>query len=155
LLNAGRIEYSKGEFYLYREGMTPSVLRADQYLSDEMIAVGKGYASEVRHFGGASVLEAIGPVCGDDAVDKRIGSTKGPSSLNNRYFTEDIPFGLFGASQLAKKAGVETPVTDATITLGQIVCQIDVHKIGATLESMGLAELSREEIINLVQRGHN
>lgn len=151
LLNAGRIEYSKGEFYLYREGMTPSVLRADQYLSDEMKVVGKAYDSEVRHFAGASVLEAVGPICGDDAVDKRVGATRGPESLQSRYLTEDIPFGLFGASQLAKKAGVKTPITDATIAIGEIVCNFDVHKIGCTLESMGLAELSKDEVVKYVQ----
>jgi len=150
LLNTGRIEYSGGDFYLYKEGVTPSVVRADACLLDEMVAVGKAYDCEVVYFSGASIEQFFAPITGDKG-SVAFTKSRDPNSLKSRYFTEDIPFGLFGASQLAKKVGLETPIVDATITIGSVVCQLDVRKVGRTLESIGLAELSRDEIINLVQ----
>jgi opine dehydrogenase len=41
LLNAGRIERSHGEFYMYEEGMTPSVVRVMESLDRERINIGK------------------------------------------------------------------------------------------------------------------
>jgi len=150
LLNAGSIEYSKGDFYLYRDGMTPSVLRASGCLLDEIVAVGRAYGCEVWPFGGVSFEGMFGPITGDNSVEL-FAKFKGPENLQSRYFTEDIPYGLFGASQLAKKADLETPIIDATIVLGSLVSQIDIRKSGRTLSSIGLAELNKGEIISFVQ----
>jgi opine dehydrogenase len=41
LLNAGRVEYSQGEFYHYKEGITPHVANIVQALDDERMALCK------------------------------------------------------------------------------------------------------------------
>jgi opine dehydrogenase len=41
LLNAGRIERSHGEFYMYEEGMTPSVVRVIESVDRERLQVGE------------------------------------------------------------------------------------------------------------------
>ncbi|NWG02127.1 MAG: NAD/NADP octopine/nopaline dehydrogenase family protein, partial [Syntrophaceae bacterium] len=41
LLSATRIEHSKGEFYLYAEGMTPAVARTFESLNEERLAICK------------------------------------------------------------------------------------------------------------------
>ena len=40
-MNAGRIERSKGEFYFYEEGVTPSVASVINSLDKERINIGK------------------------------------------------------------------------------------------------------------------
>lgn len=40
LLNAGRIERSHGEFYMYEEGMTPSVVHVIESLDRERLKIG-------------------------------------------------------------------------------------------------------------------
>ena len=42
LLNAGRIERSRGEFWFYEEGVTPSVVAAIEALDAERLALGRG-----------------------------------------------------------------------------------------------------------------
>ena len=41
LLNAGRVEYSKGEFYFYEEGVTPSVVKVIGQVDEERRAVAR------------------------------------------------------------------------------------------------------------------
>ena len=45
LMNAGRVEYSRGEFYFYEEGVTPSVAKVIQQVDQERrdVAQGLGY----------------------------------------------------------------------------------------------------------------
>jgi len=43
LMNAGRIERSKGEFYFYEEGVTPAVVATIEALDGERLAVGRAH----------------------------------------------------------------------------------------------------------------
>ena len=53
LLNAGRVEYSKGEFYFYEEGVTPSVAKVIQQVDQERrdVAQGLGYKLPSVNYG--------------------------------------------------------------------------------------------------------
>ena len=147
LLNTGRIEYSKGNFYLYREGVTPSVLSVMHAVSNEMLAVAKTYTDKST----PPIMEPfdamMAPLIGHKG---RNANVLGPTSLKDRYVTEDVPYGLVPDSELAKKAGVATPTIDAMIDIASVACQEDYRKTGRTLETLGLADLKREEIISLV-----
>jgi len=56
-------------------------------------------------------------------------------------------------SQLGRKLGVATPLMNALIEIATALNQEDYCQTGRTLESLGLAELSKEQIINLVESG--
>jgi opine dehydrogenase len=61
-----------------------------------------------------------------------------PDSVNHRYFTEDIPFGLVTWSSFADEVGLSLPLVDAFIALGNILCDKDFVAEGRTAASLGL-----------------
>jgi len=155
ILNVGRIQYSKGDFHVYREGITEAVARVIHIVHDEAAAIGQVLKIEVlryeeRDFNNpTSIIGAVFQAPFD--TQNAIGSIVGPASIQSRYITEDLAYGLVPMAQLGKKLGVATPVMDGLIDLGSAVCQQDFWKTGRTLESLGLAEMSKEKILELVE----
>ncbi len=66
--------------------------------------------------------------------------TRGPKTLNHRYFTEDLPYGLVPYLILGRRLGVDTPVLASLIHLLSVYMQEDYQAQGPDL--MGL-QLSR------------
>src|ERR1051326_6114819 len=136
ILNVGRIEYSRGDFYLYREGLTPAAGEAIRKVYDESVAVARAYGIELLAYRDAD-FHTTASVMGVEFESPKdtlavIATVKGPSSLRDRYFTEDIPYGLVPRSQMGKKAGINMPVTDAIVNLGIAVTGVDYWKTGRT-----------------------
>ena len=46
LMNAGRIERSRGEFWFYEEGVTPSVVNVIEAVDRERLALGRGAGAD-------------------------------------------------------------------------------------------------------------
>ena len=53
--------------------------------------------------------------------------------------------------ELGRKLGVATPLMEAIVNIGSAVCHENFWEAGRTLETLGLADLSKEEIIKLVE----
>jgi opine dehydrogenase len=153
ILNAGRIERSKGEFYLYEEGITPRVVRVMESIEEERanivdrlgyklmtlaeeLAEGREPRTIWEEVNGCETLEFI----------------KGPSSFDNRYFTEDIPYGLLAWTELADIIGVKTPTMNALLQLGSLLIDVDPRKVGRTKEDMGIAGMDIAAIKQYVER---
>lgn len=157
LLNVGRIQYTNGEFWMYREGITEAVARVIRDIYNELAAVAKAYGSELLCFEDrdfrttASIMGASFQAPFD--TTGVIASVKGPTSIHHRYITEDLPCGLVPASELARKAGLSTPLVDSIVHIGSAVCGVNFWKEGRTLKTLGLDGLSVEEITRLVQGG--
>jgi len=156
LLNAGRIERSHGEFYMYEEGMTPSVVRVIEALDQERIQIGKRLDIDLPTGVDMMVESAYGPR-GTlwESLNGSAGLTpvKGPPSLENRYVTEDIPYGLVAWASMGDAVGVETPVMDALIALGGVIMGKDCRQEGRNLEKMGLAGLDPAQIKSFLEKG--
>lgn len=157
LLNVGRIQYSQGEFYMYKEGITEAVARVIRTMFDEIEAVARAYDTPViqyldRDFRTTGSIMAVAFQAPFDTLGV-IAQIKGPSTIYDRYITEDLPYGLVPVSQLARKAGLTTPVIDAVVTLGCAVCGKDFWREGRTLEKLGLEDYGRDEIVRLVREG--
>lgn len=148
LLNMGRIEYSKGEFYMYREGITPSVKKIIYAMDSERSALFStlGYTpytyDEVFHDCFNMTVEEFAAT-----------SSKGPFTMQDRYITEDIPMGATLTVSLARKAGVPTPTYDCMIHLASLVNGTDYYRGGRNLENLGLAHLTREQFEMYLQTG--
>lgn len=156
LLNVGRIEYSKGDFYMYREGITASTARVVSELYDETHRVATAFGFKILEYDDED-FRSTGTImaCEFWAPFDKIGiiaSIKGPSSLDDRYIIEDLPFGLVHRSQLGELVGVKTPIIDGIISIGNVVCEADFWK-GRTLEDLGLAGKSKEQIMQYLQVG--
>jgi len=155
LLNVGRIEYSKGEFWMYREGITHSVAKVIRRLYSEAEAVALALDStieryEERDFWTTASVMGVAFQAPFDTLGV-IASIAGPHSVHDRYITEDLPYGLVPMVELGKKLGVPTPVAEGLVHIGSVVCGEDYSRTGNTLEKLGLAHMSREEIIEYVR----
>lgn len=155
ILNAGRIERQNGDFYFYKEAIPPGVGRVTEMLDAERMAIATklGYAS-------TSMVASLKAAGGEgDNVSEIISNNpqwakiQGPDNYKNRYYTEDIPFGLVGWAYVAHAIGVETPIMDSLITLSNGLMQQDCWKTGRQLEEMGLAGKNLEQIKDYLQNG--
>ena len=157
LLSVGRVEYSKGDFYMYREGMGPATRRVIYGLFQDSVAVAKrlgftipGYPKEYFDKP-ASIMGEVFECPGDRY--EVIANVKGPSTLQDRYLTEDLPCGLLPISQLGDKLGVPTPTIDAIIQFGSLVCEQDFWRNGRSLKSLGLDTMEPKDIMAYVKTG--
>lgn len=156
LMNAGRIEYARGEFYYYEEGITFSTVRAIEALDRERIAIGAMLGLDLPDQ--AAALHAVGYGPKGDLWQALKGSKgltpiKGPTTLSNRYVTEDVPIGLVCWSQLGEQLGVPTPLMRATVEIAGAISDEDYWKTGRTLERCGIEGLSAEALIQYVHNG--
>jgi len=141
LLNMGRIEHSKGEFWMYKEGLTPSVKKVIYRMDAERMALFKalGYPPH-------SYDEIFWDSFNMDVAQFAVDSSKGPFNMQDRYIAEDIPMGASLTVSIARKAGVPMPTYETMIHLASLVNDTDYYAKGRTLENLKLADLSLEEI---------
>jgi opine dehydrogenase len=156
ILNAGRIERSNGDFYIYEEGMTPSVVRVMDRLDQERLAIGEFFGLKLKPINELLHTSGYGPKGTTWEVlngSRSLTPIKGPTSLNTRYLTEDIPYGLVTFASIADQIGLETPVMDSLITLGRILSNNLVENEGRTVETLGIKGMNKEEILQYLRTG--
>jgi len=150
LLNVGRIEYSKGEFYLYREGITPSVVKVYDAVDAERRALCKRLGIRFyecpRDLPREDCEIRMGIFFGARSLREAGWQMKGPSSTLDRYVTEDVPYGLVFMESLGSLIGVQTPTISSVITLFSVINGVDYRKEGRTVEKLGIAEMSLAEL---------
>jgi opine dehydrogenase len=156
LLNAGRIERSHGEFYMYEEGMTPSVVRVIETLDRERLKIGAALDIQLPSGVDMMVESGYGPR-GTlwESLNGSAGLTpvKGPESLKDRYVTEDIPYGLVAWACLGDAVGVDTPIMDSLVKIGSAIMGKDCWQEGRNLEKMGMEGLGISEIKSYLETG--
>ena len=64
------------------------------------------------------------------------GSVAGPASLDTRYITEDVPYGLVFNARMGRISGAPTPVTDGCIALASAAYQRDFAGENALLNAL-------------------
>ena len=105
-------------------------------LMEEMAAIGTVEAD--------ADLEDIQGAISSGSANARIMA---PDSLSHRYYTEDFGYGLLPLVELAKVAGVATPVAEALLNLAAAAGLDEAIAGGRTLERLGLDGLTPEEIV--------
>ncbi len=141
LLNMGRIEHSKGEFWMYKEGLTPSVKKVIYRMDAERMALFKALGYHPYTYD-----EIFWDSFNMDVAQFAADSSKGPFNMQDRYITEDIPMGASLTVSIARKAGVPMPTYETMIHLASVINDRDYYAIGRTLENLKLADLSLEEL---------
>ncbi|MFQ5849281.1 MAG: NAD/NADP octopine/nopaline dehydrogenase family protein [Candidatus Binatia bacterium] len=159
--NAGWIEQHAGDFYFYREGITPSIAHVIEAVDRERLGIvrklGHPLFSFVEIFyqagltsdsawSSGSVYRAIE----ESAPNQTI---KSPPSLDHRYLNEDVGYGLVPMAEIARLVETETPVINALITLASEINQIDYRSEGLTLEKMGLDRVKPRDLRALLHEG--
>ena len=70
-----------------------------------------------------------------------------------RFITEDVPYGLVPWASLGDMLGVPTPTIDAVIQFASVMKDTDYWKTGMTLESLGIAGLDRAKLSKYLSEG--
>ncbi len=156
LLNAGRIESTRGDFEFYIDGVTPSVARVLEVIDRERVTVAA--ALGIRAQTSMEWLKMAYDATGSDlneAIHNQPGyyGIKAPATLNHRYLFEDIPMSLVPIAALGQRDGVSTGGIDAFIKLACIIHRTDYWRRGRTLEKLGIAQLSVSELTRYVNEG--
>jgi opine dehydrogenase len=169
LLNAARIEHSKGEFYLYAEGMTPAVARTYESLNHERLAICKTLGYKLYHWDNLEFKDynlgeteeecryrilntSMDAAFGKDGIYAGI-KMKGPEHLKDRFVTEDVPYGMVLLSTLGDVLGVPTPTHDAVIQLASVINRTDYWKTGRGMKQLGLSNLDKKGLKKFLLEG--
>jgi opine dehydrogenase len=169
LLNAARIEHSKGEFYLYAEGMTPAVARTYESLNHERLAICKTLGYKLYHWDNLEFKDynlgeteeecryrilntSMDAAFGKDGIYAGI-KMKGPEHLKDRFVTEDVPYGMVLLSTLGDLLGVPTSTHDAVIQLASVINRTDYWKTGRGMKQLGLSNLDKKGLKKFLLEG--
>jgi len=156
LLNAGRIERSRGDFYFYEEGVTPAVCHLIYAVDRERRAVAAALGLDLPPVDEAFHLAGFGPH-GDlwAAINgsRMLTQLRAPGSLESRWLTEDVPYGLGAWVSLGEQLGVQTPILRSLIQLTSAAVGIDLWSAARTTKELGVAGMSREELLRYVGAG--
>lgn len=155
LLNMGRIEDSLGDFMYYHQGITPSVARIVEQIDQERLSVSRRLGVEA-----VSAADWLREAYGVSAptlyeciqANKAYAGVKGPSSVNVRYVTEDVPTGLVPISSLGQIVGVETPLMNTFIDLASALHATDYRSIGRNVAALGIKGFGKEELLHFVRK---
>jgi len=153
LLNVGRIE-SPQDFFFYEEGVTPAVGKLMEAVDNERMAIAQAFGLQILSEPETGFIQGY-------MLEKNYhtGYSKAPgfvgikaqTQIDNRYFTEDVGYGLVLLEDMAKVVGVETPVITSIIKLVSVLLETDFHsKALRTLDKLGLAGLTKDEILEAI-----
>lgn len=142
-----RIEYSKGEYWMYREVFTPHVWNIVESLDKEkMDVLEKLGCARIPYVEACKWRNSL-----DDDRDAlevffdyaNHSSPKGPSVPDSRYITEDVSQGLVLLESLGKVLGVRTPTCSGLINCASAALCTDFRADGRTVENLGLDTIRR------------
>lgn len=152
VFNASRIDDSKA-FRFYPDGVSPLTVRYIERVDEERRKI-----ADLFHVETQDILSILNNFYNTDysdlykALPGLFPEGNGPTTLNHRYFTEDIPYGLVAISEIAKKVGIDIPYTDSLIDITCLLAAVDYRKEGVNLENITFEELSSygaaEKLIN-------
>ncbi len=152
MLNMGRIEFSKGEFGLYQEGFSPSVMKVMNGLDQEVMDLQKALGLPVYSYKKLFEMRYEKPFEDQFGFMRKAGS-RGPFDSRTRYITEDVPVGMVLIASIGRRFGIPTPTFDATIQFCGLMNGVDYWKEGRTLERLGLADMNPDELKRFLSRG--
>ncbi len=152
IMSAARIEYSQGEFWMYREAFTPSILNVLYQLDEEKMDILESFGLErIPYLDACKFRNEEDRTVDSLKVFQEYalqGGPKGPATVNSRFINEDVPMGLCLMHSLGEKVGVLTPVCDALVTLAGALLQRDFWRQGRTLDKLGLGRMNTEDMLD-------
>lgn len=139
IFSASRIEHSKGEFWMYREAFTDSVVKVIQAFDVQKNKILNAFGCESLDYFEAAKWRNTDDLS-QDAMDVfrsfAAASNKGPGSINHRYFHEDIPMGLGLFISIGKIVGVDTSIQESIATLASALLAKDLTRDARTIQSL-------------------
>lgn len=150
LFSASRIEYSLGEFWMYREAFTPSVIQVIQAFDVQKNKVLQAFGCPPLDYFEAAKWRNEEDLSIDAMTVFRSfadSSNKGPTTINHRYLLEDVPMGLGLFISVAKLLGVDTSIQEGIFALASALLNKDLKHGARTIQYLlGKEEVTIEEI---------
>jgi opine dehydrogenase len=156
LLNAGRIEYSRGDFWFYEEGVTPAVCRLISAVDHERRAVARALGLELTPVDEAFHAAGFGPrgdLWATINGSRMLTQLRAPGSLDSRWLTEDVPYGLAAWALLGEQFGVATPVLRSLVDIASAATGMDFWKTARTPHDLGIAGMGQKELLAHLEAG--
>jgi len=151
LMNAGRVEYARGDFYFYEEGVTPGVCRLIYAVDRERLAIGKALDIELAPVDQAFHEAGFGPKGDLWATingSRMLTQLRAPGGLETRWLTEDVPYGLAAWMKLGEQLGVRCPVMSAVVDITSAALGIDFRASARTPEHLGIAGMNKRALLS-------
>ena len=157
VMNAGPIEHFE-RWDIHKEGTQAAIRRVTDALDAERIAVREALGYGGPHFPLAHHYASEGEqwMYGRGSHDRLTNSGDWRERIVltvHRYMREDLRLGLSLLISVAELAGVSTPLAKAFLAIGGAICGEDFMQNGRSLASLGLGNLSRNELQLLLRDG--
>ncbi|MBU0574052.1 MAG: NAD/NADP octopine/nopaline dehydrogenase family protein [Candidatus Margulisbacteria bacterium] len=158
-LNMGAFESRGGEFYFYKEGMSPSTSKVQQAMDDERMAVAKklgfkkvmSFVEAINLWYGIKV-KSIYEFSQNTPVHNAFGHDA-PKSPQERYISEDTPYVLVPMHEYANLMGVKHPAIESIINIADIYNDTDYFKNGRNFAELGIAGMTAKQILDYASTG--
>lgn len=135
LLNVEKLE--QGEPWLfYRQGFSPAIARLVECVDAERCQVQQALGLTPHTFEDLLVeFYSDYGLKGKDLYEKittyeNLANVKGATSFDNRFLTEDLPFGIAPITQLGRELGLEMPYMTMVLQLAKGLTGIDFLETG-------------------------
>lgn len=154
LLSASRIEYSNGEFWMYREAFTKSVVNVIKAFDIQKNKILNKFGCDSLDYFEAAKWRNEEDLSKDSMEVFRsfaASSNKGPVTLEHRYLLEDVPSGLCLFSSIGKVVNLETTIADSIIHLSSALLSRNFWQEGRTIQKvLGKGNISYDDIIQAI-----
>ncbi len=150
LFSASRIEHSGGEFWMYREAFTPSVVNVIKAFDVRKNEILKAFGCEPLDYFEAAKWrneEDLSIPAMDVFRSFADSSNKGPSFIDHRYLNEDVPMGLGLYISIGKVLGHDTSIQESIMTLASALLNKDLRSKSRTIQYLlGKEDVTVEDI---------
>jgi opine dehydrogenase len=156
-MNAGPLQHFE-RWDIHKEGTQAAIRRVTDALDGERIALREALGYGAPHFPLANHYAKTGEewMYGRGSHDRLTDSGDWREHIvltQHRYMLEDTRIGLSFLLSVAALAGVAMPLAHAFLSIGSAICGADFMQTGRTLAGMGLGELDRRALQDLLRVG--
>ncbi len=157
LMNAGPLEHFPA-WDIHNEGTQPSIRRTTDALDAERIALRETLGYRGPHFPLRDHYAKDGDewMYGRSAHERLTDSGDWREKIvltEHRYMLEDVAIGLSFFASVARWAGSPMRIGEGLLAIGSAIVGRDLYATGRTLEGLGLAGLSRDQMRQLLHDG--
>lgn len=148
IMSIPRIEKTKGDYCMYWEVFTPSVWNILEKLDSEKMDILEklGY-KRVAYVDACKFRNTLDGNRDGKEIFMWYASmptrAKGPTKVDSRYISEDVPQGLVMLEALGEKLDVRTPICTSLIELATAALNRDMRLEGRTLDVLGEENLHK------------
>jgi opine dehydrogenase len=157
LMNAGPLEHFE-KWDIHNEGTQSSIRATTDSLDAERIAIREAFGYVAPHFPLADHYDAER----DEWMYGNVGHEKLHESrdwcediglTSHRYMLEDVELGLAFLASCADYLQLDCPLTNGLLAIGSAINGRDFKQSGRTLRSLGLDQLERDALKELLYEG--